>query len=900
MRKILFICPHLSTGGSGQFTVNKIELIKNDFEIKVVEYSFLAYQFVVQRNRIINLLTNDNFYSLSGDKSGMLKRLIEDFNPDVISMEEFPEMFMDKAIADWIYRKDRTYKIFETTHDSSFNHRNKVYTPDEFVFVSAFNALVYKEYKIPISIIEYPVDKTERNKLVARQYLGLEHDFKHVVIIGLFTPRKNQKYAFELAEKVKDYKIKFHFLGNQAENFASYWKPLMDKKPDNCIIWGERSDTETFLQAADLFLFASKGDRGNKELQPLVIKEAAKYEDLPKLMFNLDVYLNKYTERKDFHFLTDFIEKDVEELLHLTEPNHSKDQYNEELIIIGTYPNLKKREQLTIDCINSLKPLGRKILLLSHYPVSQEIQKMVDYYLFDAYNPLTHHSYYTRFYNITDQYHAEVNINGLKDSNQSLTVLTNLYNGYKFANSLGYKSAFYITYDVVVNEKDYSAIEKSFSCITNTCKAYLATLNTPFGKGIQTTAMTFDVSFFLKAFHDVRDGESYNKACEEIGAQNFLEDYLIKVINRWDSRTYVLVNNQAETFLTHSGLGVSSNSEYYSILPVKGKENTFVFYFFTYNIDERKVKLYIDADDGSYQFMNTIEISKKREYMHEFTFSGDEVLVTIEFYDGENMYKREQHPINRNNLSKYHNTGHFTWKKRPKIKLVHLQTTLNNEKEQKSREQLQKVADHGWEYILHTNIPYADLPPKHNCQRPDCVSYELFDEPTIQRIGTALTKSHFGCYESFKNAILSEFDSEYDFLMLCEGDCKIEIPIEDFIARVESTCPTIVENNIGYISYGDKATLEHGWLQSPVVREISNQNLIYITNHIIGLQCIMFPRMVRKWLKEKLRTEKYDAADMYFNSIFVNSPYKMAILHNRITTQFDGYSLIDRTDKKFI
>ena len=173
MKKILFVCPHFSTGGAPQVSVKKIELIKNDFEIKVVEYSFLAYQFVVQRNRIIDLVSIDNFYSLNGDKSGMLKRIIEDFEPDVISMEEFPEMFMDKAIADWIYRKDRTYKIFETTHDSSFNHKNKVYTPDEFVFVSAFNSLVYKEYEIPTSVIEYPVDKIERNKLHARQFCFL-------------------------------------------------------------------------------------------------------------------------------------------------------------------------------------------------------------------------------------------------------------------------------------------------------------------------------------------------------------------------------------------------------------------------------------------------------------------------------------------------------------------------------------------------------------------------------------------------------------------------------------------------------------------------------------------------------------------------------------------------------
>ena len=198
-KKLLVITPHFSTGGAPQCSVKKVELLNNDFEIKIVEYSFLAYQFVVQRNRIIDLVGLDNFHSLSADKSGMLKKIIEDFRPDVISMEEFPEMFMDKAIADWIYHSERSYKIFETTHDSSFNPKNKIYTPDEFVFVSAYNSLMYKELEIPTSVVEYPIDYTERNKKEAREPLGLEHDYKHVVIIGLFTPRKNQKYSSSLA-----------------------------------------------------------------------------------------------------------------------------------------------------------------------------------------------------------------------------------------------------------------------------------------------------------------------------------------------------------------------------------------------------------------------------------------------------------------------------------------------------------------------------------------------------------------------------------------------------------------------------------------------------------------------------------------------------------------------------
>jgi glycosyltransferase involved in cell wall biosynthesis len=92
----------------------------------------------------------------------------------------------------------------------------------------------------------------------------LEPDYKHVIIVGLFTPRKNQKYAFELCAKLHEYKIKFHFLGNQAENFESYWKPLMDWKQEderlnNCIVWGERSDTDDFFKCADLFLFPCEG-----------------------------------------------------------------------------------------------------------------------------------------------------------------------------------------------------------------------------------------------------------------------------------------------------------------------------------------------------------------------------------------------------------------------------------------------------------------------------------------------------------------------------------------------------------------------------------------------------------------------------------------------------------------
>lgn len=881
MKKLLIISPHLSTGGAPQVTVNKVELLKDHFEIKVVEHAFIAWNYVVQRNRIISLL-GENFHSLGEKKFQQLTDIITTFQPDVISMEEFPEMFLEKEIANWMYRTDRPWRILETTHDSSFNPKDKKWIPDEFVFVSAYSAFKYAHMDVPARIIEYPVEHKQRDKVGKQLELNLDPSYKHIVIVGLFTPRKNQAYAFEMAEKLKGYKVKFHFIGNQADNFKSYWEPLMRNKPDNCVIWGERSDVSNFLEACDVFLFPSKGDRGNKELNPIAIKEALEYDDLIKVMYNLDVYCNKYNGCHNMVYLTGNIDTDSTNLV----TNLNLNLLQEEAIIIGTYPNLKERVRLTKECIEALKPLGRKIILVSHFPVDQETQRMVDFYVYDEHNPLCHHSYYTKFFNYTSQYDVDININGLKDTNQSLTVLTNLFNGFKCAKAHGFKRAFYTTFDVIVNSKDFPAIEKSFD-LAEDKNAYLATLDTPFGKGIQTTGMTFDVNFFLNTFDDVRTPEEYNKVCREYGCQNFLEDYMMKVIAQADD---VHIEHRPEqTFLTHSGLGVSSNSEYYSILPVAGKHNTYMFYFFTYNIDYRT----IDVRVGDVMFR--IDIAKTREYKYEFEYKGA-MDVVMEFYDGGRMYKQETYPMHDGNLDKYKSTGSFKWKNiKPKIKLVHIQITKDDERQQASRESLQRVKDHGWEYILHTNEPYGDIPPKYNCFRPQCVSAELFDEQTVQKLGTALTPAHYGCYEAFKNAILSEFN-DCDFLMVCEGDCLIEGDIKEFITVVENSCQTIVDNNIGYMSFGDKDTLEHGWPQSKPIKDLGH---MFTTDHIIGLQCIMFPKSVSEYLKHTLRTHPWDAADMYFNIIMAKSGTSMAIVKERLTTQADGYSSIDQQFKTF-
>jgi hypothetical protein len=654
LKKLLIITPHLSTGGAPQVTVNKVELLKNEFNIKVIEYEFMAWNYVVQRNRIIDLVGNQHFISLGKDKAKELKEIIDVLNPDVISMEEFPEMFMSPEAANVIYNPDRKYTILETTHDSSFNPHTKTLFPDKFIFVSPYSAFKYAHLDIPTEVIEYPIDEKFRDKHAMQSKIGLDSSYKHVTIVGLFTPRKNQAYAFDLARKLKGHKIKFNFLGNYADNFKSYWEPLMKDKPDNCILWGERDDVPDFLQASDMFLFCSKGDRSNKELNPIAIKEAMEYSDVVKLMYDLDVYCGKYREFDNVHHLTGDIDTDALKIVNVLKPN--RDVFENEAIVITTYPNTSKRKQLTKDCIKSFKSLGRKIILVSHYPVDEETQKLVDDYIYDSNNLMIHHSYYNRFYRNTPSYNVQININNNKHSNQSLAAMINLFNGIKLCKSLGISKVMTVVYDVVLNEKDVPVIEDYFRKLDegwNTCLSYL---DTDLGKGVETTSMLFRTDYFLEVFKDIRDGAEFTALCEQLGCHNFLEHYFMCLLK--DGAGHWIVENEHNTILPNSGLGVSSNSEYSALLPAE--DNNWMFYFYTYNPDERRINVLVKEENVSI-FEDIITVSDSREYYKPIVYNNKPMEINVVFYDEENAYKTETYILDESTISKHINNGKFEW-----------------------------------------------------------------------------------------------------------------------------------------------------------------------------------------------------------------------------------------------
>jgi len=265
-KKLLYIAPHLSTGGQPQYLYKQVKHFINDFDIQVVEINNSGGNaFVVQKNRIKSLV---DVHTLGDDKSQILN-VINQFKPDIIHFQEIPQFDLAPFILDQIFTKDRNYFIVASTHGSFTNPSEINYHPDRYVLVSEWSRQRFEHTGVETQLWEYPIEEYKFDKEAAQKELGFESDWKHILNVGLFAPGKNQGEIFALATQLEKYKIQFHFVGNQAGNFEDYWAPLMKHKPENCVIWGERDDVDTFYAASDMFYFSSK-----LELNPLSIKEA--------------------------------------------------------------------------------------------------------------------------------------------------------------------------------------------------------------------------------------------------------------------------------------------------------------------------------------------------------------------------------------------------------------------------------------------------------------------------------------------------------------------------------------------------------------------------------------------------------------------------------------------------
>jgi len=289
--KILYLAPHLSTGGMPSVLLKRIQALQGfDVEIIVVEYSNHSDEYVVQKNEIKKLV--HKMYTLVDNKMELID-IIKRHNIHLVHIEEMVEDSVNNfpiGLLNDLYDNDRTWKIVETCHNVYFKPDiEKKYHPDAYVFCTPYHLETFKNMPSTKFVLEYPIENkipSKAEKLYEKVKFGMNPLKKHVLNVGLWTPGKNQGEGVEIARQLPD--MEFHFVGNQAVNFKHYWEPLMQDLPDNVHVWGERSDVDKFMIACDVFMFNSTW-----ECNPLVVRQAASH-GLPILARNLPQYVGMF------------------------------------------------------------------------------------------------------------------------------------------------------------------------------------------------------------------------------------------------------------------------------------------------------------------------------------------------------------------------------------------------------------------------------------------------------------------------------------------------------------------------------------------------------------------------------------------------------------------------------
>jgi glycosyltransferase involved in cell wall biosynthesis len=864
MKKLLYIAPHLSTGGLPQYLLKKIQLLINEYEIYLVEWSnHSGGFFIVQRDQLIELL-GDRFFEVGEDKTNLFY-IISSIQPDVIHLEEFPEFFMEPSIAKELYKQDRKYAIVETSHDSSFDPEQKQFYPDHFAFISEWHINQYRNVNIPQTIVYYPIEYKERpDRTEALKELGLDPSKKHILHIGLFTPRKNQAEFFDYARALPQYE--FHCVGNQAGNFQFYWQPLMENKPSNVHVWGERKDVDNFYKSMDLFLFTSRGTVTDKETMPLVIREATSWR-MPTLIYNLPVYMNYWDQFENINYL-DF--SDFKQNCNIIK-GHFETVANKEIFIISTYPSDASITQTTKECIEALKQEGKTVMLTSHIAVPQELSDLADYTVVDNNNILTKHSYYCNFWAQYPEYKVHINLRGNNnDVYHGPSVYTNYRNGVALADSLGYNVAYLMNYDYILQNTTYLNKVSSWMGLKD---AFVGKYRAAEGDTIYTYFMAIRPKVFLETIPHIENPIEYDKLQQKWGSEsNGLENLWHHAFKNVDDIYYeekeIFEKNIEKTFY-HADF---SRVEYFTILPTNQHDKVAAYIRISNNRENKTIKLYLEDT-----LIDTIEVTGKLDY-YKLLPNNPGRKVKFEIYDAITDQLLEIKTLNTGGIQ---DNGYLEVFGEPKIKLMHLVTEPDtNPKEIRSIENVKDFCEKtGIVYEQRVNEIWKETPPTENCARPT----EVQDKPGYYK----LAPGHYGCYLAHKNALLAHDNSEYDYVLIFEGDVIIDSDYTELYESLKRFSRLAKETDMDLIGFGNP--WQNRNLNGPKIEDIYTD-----TTPFIPAQSYLINQDKIEKIVDLVNSTPWDAFDLWVCNV---AKLRVGIAEKIYTKHLPGFSIIEQEFK---
>lgn len=933
---ILFVSPHLSTGGMPSFLLKRVEELHKLVRIYVVEYSDFGPLYVVQKNKIKALLPENQFFTLGENKMELID-IIKNNNIDVVHVEEMVEGFesfnrMPIKLINELYANDRTWRMVETCHNVWFNpDQLKKYEPEAYAFCTTYHLKTFANMHAHKKVIQFPIENKQPGvvtKIIAKDKLGFAPFRTAVVNVGLWTLGKNQKEGIEMARKYPN--MDFHFVGNQAPNFKDYWEPLMEDLPSNVKVWGERNDVDEFLKAADIFMFNSTW-----ECNPLVLREAIGYA-LPIVARNLPQYegmFDNYILPIDTD-LNEIKSKHFDGIIHYDFPENTFAQDHIDLYNLVTSLPIKEQERIkpTINIVQHF--VDQPFLeITGESDANYKVQFIDENGIVNYENTIKVNSwvklnrrYYTKwttkvwengtliYHDILDLTDKRVFIS-LESKSLGDTIAWVPY-ALEFQKKHNCKVILSSFFNKILDYPELELVEPG-TTVPNLYAQYrigwffdknrepFVPFLVPMQKSatgilgldyveVKPKLISDDVekddNQICIAFHSTAQAKYWNNTSgwKELIDWLLLQGYTVKLLSK-EGMEYMgnkvpygvtqhpngdikLVMNELKK--SKAFIGIGSGLSWLSwALDVP----TVIISGFSYDWAEMKDCIRISAPENvcSGCFNRTrLDAANWNWCPDKRDFECTKSITS------EMVISKLRGLLQKPEKLSY---------KKPRIQIKHMLTVTDDAREQLSIKSIKQLEKYGMFYEPIVNKPYDGFAPAEHCRRPEHISKD--NKPGELYPGAGLgwiTGRHYGCYLAHRMALETMDTENFDYTLVFEADAFISVPLDEFVETVYKACHLSETNNTPYISFANNPSIEKVKFNELFSKTAYNQDLTH---------CYITPNREKQWWMDRIKDSAWDSSDLWFNHVFYHHPRPRYTTNKMYSEQADGFSLLDLTVK---
>ena len=347
-------------------------------------------------------------------------------------------------------------------------------------------------------------------------------------------------------------------------------------------------------------------------------------------------------------------------------------QFNDDVFVVDCWPNTKEKENTLIKLIKKVKVYGAPIILCGHYPINPEVQKLVDYYIYDSNNDILLEKDFETYGINSDRWTdmGTYKLTNKIDFHHDYAIWLTMKNAFNLVKQLGKQYIHFLEYDNLPDEIQYRQAFMEY-VRSNDAVVYEYSEGSTKESNPYSSAYIFSIKtdVALKMISLINSKEEYFKGKpDRWQLEKQLYQSIKKVTNSVYVSKYIPNDNELNMFAVWNRNGILKNgARLQTYLGVDDSGQLFIHFISGFSEQPADKDYLIEVNYGTYKKFHTV---KKGEYKLERLgeYKQNEVvevhhqgleIFTQELKDEMNEFRRKN-KLSRNNVNTNRRTNiHF-------------------------------------------------------------------------------------------------------------------------------------------------------------------------------------------------------------------------------------------------